>query len=227
MDFLRLQAEDYKPNFVEAEGEPRQINDLIGRHMRHKAVTRPADAMVALFFGNEVNAMAMLRHRPPFDFHMPGDAGPLDPEASIVPYGALRDMIGFRIQDRVKPFITEARARYDGPILIAPPPPPIPDENHILANPGGFREMAEKRGISPAPLRRKLWQLYCDVLREHAESAGAKLLPLPERAFDESGYFRKDFWHWDPTHGNFAYGELMIRHILSEVFSLTPERIAA
>lgn len=227
MDFLRLQADDYKPNFVEGKDGERKLNDLIGRHMRHKAVTRPADAIVSFLFGNEVNAVAMLRHRPDFDFHVPGDDTPVDSGVEIVPYGALRDMINFRVEDRVKPFVVEARAQFTGPIYVAPPPPPIPDEAHILANPGGFKDLAAERGVSPAPLRLKLWRLYCEILREQVEAAGGQMLELPAAAFDGDGYLKKDYWHWDPTHGNFAYGELIIRHILSALFSLTPERIAA
>lgn len=227
LDFLRFQAEAYKPNFVEDDAGGNVLNELIGRHMRHKSVRRPADAIVNFLFGNEVNAMALLRHNPPFDFHKPDDDAPVEKGAAIVPYGALRDMIGFRIEDRVTPFVREARSQYDGPIYVMPPPPPNPDAAHILANPGAFKDLAAKRGVAPPPLRRKMWRLYCDVLREKVEAAGAQILDPPKDAFDNEGYFRKDYWHWDPTHGNFAYGELVIRHILATLFALTPERGAS
>lgn len=227
-DFLRFQSDTYQPNFVESDAVGPVLNELIGRHIRHKAVRRPADAMVNFIFGNEVNAMALLRHRPEFDFHAPGsDGAPVGEGASIVPYGALRDMLGFRIDDRVTPFVVEARKHYDGPVYVCPPPPPIPDETHILANPGAFKAMARKRGVAPPPLRRKMWRLYCEVLREKVEAAGGQILEQSEATYDADGYFKKDYWHWDPTHGNFAYGEMVIRHILSTLFSLTPEKVAA
>ncbi|MGB0852484.1 MAG: hypothetical protein ACPGVA_05305 [Pikeienuella sp.] len=227
MNFLRLQADEYQPNFVDVAGGERKLNDLIGRHIRHKSVARPADAVVGFVYGNEVNSMAMLRFQPDFDFHFPGDETPVMPDAEVVPFGAIRDMIRFRIEDRISPYVAAARSGYEGKVCIVPPPPPIADEAHIRAHPGGFKAGMEARGISPAPLRLKLWRLYRDILREQVEAAGGQLLDVPPTASDADGFLKNDYWHWHPTQGNFVYGELMIRHILSALFAVSPERNAA
>ena len=114
-------------------------------------------------------------------------------------------MISFRVEDRVKPFVAEARAQYDGPIYVAPPPPPIPDEAHILANPGGFKDLAAERGVSPAPLRLKLWRLYCEVLREQVEAAGGPvLMSLPDRGLRCERIFQKGLLALGPNPRQFC-----------------------
>lgn len=52
----------------------------------------------------------------------------------------------------------------------------------------------------------------CELVHEHAASLGATVISVPEEAVDE-GYLGRAFQGSDETHGNAAYGEVMLRAI--------------
>lgn len=224
--FMRLQAETYKPNIVEDGGE-KALNPVIERHFKHRIKKYQPDAVAAFLMGNEMNAVVMLQHDEPFDFILPGDDEPPADGARIVPFAAMRALLEDRIEWNVARYLKMMRANYDGPILLTPPPPPIADASHIAAHPGAFGDLARKKGVSPAPLRRKVWRLYVEVLRGVVGDLDVTLAEPPAAAFDADGYFKSDYWHTDPTHGNPLYGRKVMEHVLSTLFNIEPERSAA
>jgi hypothetical protein len=57
-----------------------------------------------------------------------------------------------------------------------------------------------------------MWRLSARLLREAVENLGSRYLPAPVAARDADGFLRLEYAA-DPTHGNEAYGELLIRAI--------------
>jgi hypothetical protein len=95
------------------------------------------------------------------------------------------------------------------------PPPPKQDVDHILSNPDSDFTKAGilENGVSPAPLRLKLWELQMRVLRKLCEEWDVGLVPPPGEAVDSSGFLKRDYYAKDATHANAAYGELVLRQL--------------
>lgn len=92
-------------------------------------------------------------------------------------------------------------------------PPPIPDFDHIRKYPGIFRD---KIFMGPAPndLRMKLYQMQSKAIRALTDAQGAIFVdPAPE-LLDAGGFLRSDYFNTDPTHGNIAYGQVMLDELL-------------
>jgi hypothetical protein len=66
--------------------------------------------------------------------------------------------------------------------------------------------------VAGAGLRWRMWRLTSQLLRAEVAALGGIFLPVPAEACDQEGFLRLDHAA-DPTHGNEAYGELLIRAI--------------
>ena len=223
---MRLQIETLEPNIVTENGV-RRLNPEVVKRMRHVLRRQEPDAVAGFFMGNEVNAMTLVQHPRPFDFHWPEMELPVAEGAEIIPFGLIKEQMRHASTQNAELLIQGLREVYDGRFCILPPPPPNPSEKHIRAHPGRFGKLVRRHGISPAPLRLKMWMLYCQVLREEAPRAGAEVFDIPAQAFDANGFLDAAYWNPDPTHGNQAYGRLILTYLLDQIFSLSPERIPA
>jgi hypothetical protein len=94
-------------------------------------------------------------------------------------------------------------------LVILAPPPPIGDAEHITSQPGTFREMLAN-GVAPPETRVKLYDLQCRIHAEHAAALGAEFLPAPPEARKADGFLAPAYHGRDPTHGNAAYGRLVL-----------------
>lgn len=94
-------------------------------------------------------------------------------------------------------------------------PPPCGDENHIRTFPGVFRPRLSQ-GVSPMDLRRKLYDIQTDLFRQACTAIGVDFIDTPDNAVDAQGAMKREFWNRDPTHGNAAYGRLVLNQVLSK-----------
>lgn len=99
------------------------------------------------------------------------------------------------------------------PAVVVPPPPPIESESHILEHPGRFAKELTLYGVAPASVRLQAWAHQVQLIREVAVRCGLPFLDLPTGVFSGRGFLREQFVGIDPTHGNEAYGELIVRHV--------------
>lgn len=95
-------------------------------------------------------------------------------------------------------------------------PPPCGDEEHIRAYPGVFRPKMQY-GISPPPLRRKIYDVHTKIYRDECARLGIGYLEAPAAAVDERGMMKREFWCMDPTHGNALYGALVLEQIMATI----------
>lgn len=223
---LRLQTAQIGPNIIEENGH-RTLTDDVVRRVKHVTRRIEPDAICGFFMGNEVNALAMVNHERPFDFHWPEMEMPAMDGVEVIPFGLMKQQMRHLYQRNAGLFCAAVRKEYDGRILIVPPPPPNPSEQHIRSHPGKFGQLIRRHGLAPASVRLKMWMLYCEVLREEAAQSGAEVFNIPTNAFDQNGFFAETFWNNDPTHGNVTYGRLVLTSLLEKLFSLAPERIPA
>ncbi|MGR3792464.1 hypothetical protein [Vannielia sp. SX4] len=213
--FMRLNTKANEPNFSSG---PREITPNLKKRITFVLKREAPDEVVLATMGNEYNSIALLQHPEPFDFETP-----FGPEARLlgadpIPYSAIRRFVEDRARINVGLFINTFAEVYGGPIKVLPPPPPNPSEAHIRNNPGSFAERVKEHGVSPAPLRLKIWRLYVDILRQLAEDAGPRrveVADLPAEIFDDNGFLAERYWHRDPTHGNATYGHEVYRHLMA------------
>lgn len=95
------------------------------------------------------------------------------------------------------------------------PPPPIGDWEHIKHHPGAF---AGKIQCGPAPdaLRIALYRIQTDCFRSLAEKNGAMFIEPDPSTITPEGFLAKGYFNRDPTHGNAAYGKLMLKKVIDE-----------
>lgn len=178
------------------------IEDQIARH---------APRVASVVGGNVHNALTLMRHPRPFDFLLSGEDGPPPDEgAELIPEALVRATLTQKLQ----PDFARLRALSEiaGPVIHAESPPPIRDGAFIAARAEAwFRDRANGEiAVAGAGLRWRMWRLSSRLLREAVEGLGGHFLPVPAAVRDADGFLRLDFAA-DPTHGNEAYGEAVIR----------------
>ncbi len=89
------------------------------------------------------------------------------------------------------------------------PPPPAADAAHFRQFPGKFADKLGL-GISPDALRIQMYQIQTRSYQAFAHDLGANFVPNPALAIDPRGFLAREYWNTDPTHGNCAYGHLVL-----------------
>ena len=92
-------------------------------------------------------------------------------------------------------------------------PPPIGDEFHLRKYPGVFCDRLHL-GITPKAIRRKVYDIQCDIFRRKCAAIGVKFMEVPVQAVDHEGFLRPEYYNLDATHGNRAYGQLVLNQIV-------------
>ncbi|MBO0662528.1 GSCFA domain-containing protein [Jiella sp. CQZ9-1] len=119
-------------------------------------------------------------------------------------------------------FIQHSRA----PTFCLAAPAPKADEDHILRGAETpFREAGiENVGVTPAPVRLKLWELQQRTLTEFCAEIGVKFLPNPEGTRNADGFLEPAYYGRDSSHANVAYGGLVVEQLLAESSATVPVR---
>lgn len=205
---IHTQSELYAPEF-EGEAFGRKllaaIEDQIARH---------SPRVASVFGGNAHNLISLMRHPRPYDFRLGGgDAGPpLDPDAELLPESLVRGAL----EDRLRVDFLRLRLFREaaGSFIHLESPPPVLNDAFV-------RDRAEKyfrdhsgREIVPASpgLRWRVWRLNSRIIQEAVEELGCRFMPVPAEVQDADGFLRLDY-AGDPTHGNEAYGEAVLRKL--------------
>jgi hypothetical protein len=147
----------------------------------------------------------------PFDFILPeAPAAPLDAGADLVPADAVREVLRYQFKMRLK-ILKRLAAVAPGRIVQFAPPPPVSDT----------WLQARLAQSSPAPaelpnrwLRWKLWRLTTDLFRQQAVSLGERFVDSPPQSMDGDGFMRDEYVR-NATHGNTAFGALLLAQIRS------------
>lgn len=162
--------------------------------------------------GNFHNIFGLLELPQPIRIGCDGGAVPDDPARNFLPH----DLMRAHFERRLERPLQHAGAVHDrfagARFLWLCAPPPIADEAHLRANPGVFRARMHL-GLAPRDLRLALHAMQRDIYAARARAAGAEFLDPPVAARDAAGFLERAFWADDPTHGNAAYGRLVIEQI--------------
>lgn len=214
LHFVRLNHKTCLPNFA-TEAGTRKVHPDLQRRLRFVLNRDAPKALFLSLMGNEYNTIGMLKHPEPFDFHWPEMDLPADFSLHVIPFDLMKAQMRALADTNCLLFWRFFASNYSGPIYMVPPPPPIADEAHILSYPGAFADRVAEFGLSKPEFRLKMWKLYCEVLRESVADTTTTFVELPAEIF-EGNYLKSNYWMEDPTHGNEAYGALVLQAILAQ-----------
>ncbi len=102
------------------------------------------------------------------------------------------------------------------PVRVLPLPPPVGSNDWIQKNPGHFKAIFDKTGISSPEHRLGIYQLWLDAIRKEAAKQALDFIELPGDVFADGGFLSEQYCGDDPSHANVEYGLRML-HYLSQV----------
>jgi hypothetical protein len=106
-------------------------------------------------------------------------------------------------------------------IVLAPPP--FEDVELQIRRLGKSHDEVRDLPGAPAPASQRLdfWNAQCDAVRTAAMEFDVPVIGLPDDVFNASGFLREDCWgEWDLSHGNAAYGQRVMAHVLKTLAEL-------
>lgn len=202
------------------KGDIRLGNITFEGFLKLAAGLGPDDLVVSMIGGNQHAVYSTVQHRRRFDFYSP-DVPSIDKEASeIVPYHAIEAVFDTGLRSGDGRLLETLRSATAARIVHVLAPPPKEDKEHITRHhETAFKQDLPELGVSAAALRLKFWKLQSRILRQICSELNIEAMEPPKRAVDEGGFLRPEFYATDATHGNWRYGERVIR----EVERLYPE----
>jgi hypothetical protein len=170
--------------------------------------------LVLAFGGTEHNLIGLIETEPKFDFLYPPfedfDAG-----RSLIPSIAIESLLDSRIRSALQRAL-QVKSLFQCPVHVLAPPPPFFALDERAKLPSAFAPLIEA-GITPSSIRRKLYTVLCKVMNRAYEINGVNCIDAPPASHDDHGYLRRTLWDKDPTHGNAAYGKLVIEHLKEQL----------
>jgi hypothetical protein len=186
---------------------------------------KPEDLVVSMIGGNQHAVYSTIQHPQRFDFHSP-DIPSVDRSGELIPYRALKQVFvkGLRTGDGRS--LEALRSATVARVVHILPPPPKQDNEHIAQNHETlFAKDLPQLGVSSPELRLKFWKLQMRVLLRICQDLGIEVMKPPKRAVDEAGFLRQEFYANDATHGNWLYGERVLRDIERLYLNTSAERV--
>jgi hypothetical protein len=177
--------------------------------------------------GGEHVGISLFNNRP-FEVYMPDDdpQQEISRDCDIIPYDVLLATCAFHVLEPV-PFVQRIRSLSSLPMYhILPPPPPAAEECARDRVPPVFRDLIDKFGITPAPLRHKVWHICCTAARQTYQDMGISVIEPPAEALDERGFLAPQYAGADLVHANEAYGALVVDRMVSIAANHAPRASA-
>lgn len=173
---------------------------------------RDRKLVASMIGGNFYNTFGLIENVVRFDFAEPGETDfEADPDRQLISYMLMKHYFSDVMNRGFLGSIRFLRAHYGScKFLHVCSPPPISDNEHIAAHPGGVFRDKLHLGVAPSRLRRKLYDLHTLVICEFCQKEGVEMLPPPPQAITEDRFLARPYWKQDPTHANNAYGKLVL-----------------
>lgn len=220
-DALQRTPEPMKSRAIEALRISAEKNGkTIGDISLDQAVDRAAglarhDLLVTMLRGNQFNKMGLIQHPKAFDVMMQDICtGAVRPDAELIPLSAMRDLFrdtlrGGYGKDLLRFSLAKCR------VVCVAPPAPKEDAEHIMKGAETyFRDHGiADVGVTPAPLRLKLWALQQDALASFCAEHGMVFMTNPPGTRDEAGYLKRGYYAPDATHANADYAALLLEQL--------------
>jgi hypothetical protein len=203
-----------RPHIVNLDGRWRYNPECEAELSQLIARTRPA-AIVSMLQGEQAVAAGLIMPERRFDFYFPGEESCVpERDQEIVPYDLLFEICKADYQlvadllDRLRPSVTV-------PIFAFCPPPPIDDEDFILASNPKHANIADylaKRGLPATDWRYRIWKIHVAALRAIYEKRAVRFIEPPQEAIAANQCLDAQF-RSDVFHANAAYGHLLLQQV--------------
>lgn len=205
-------------NLLEVENLASLSLRKLAKHIARMSPFRRPRAVCLCLRGNDHNVYGVTENPDPFSLgHKEMGCVPeFGEERHFIPYQVMRDVFESPRTRRMASHIFEAfpgAARY-----WLCPPPPVDDWNYITSNPIIYSDVISY-GPAPKPLKKQLYRIQCDVLRDVATEAEADFIEPDSNLLDD-GFLRPQYCA-DPTHGNARYGEAMLNILRDRIGTVT------
>lgn len=201
IEIANLNARDPKLKLPEKFKMPGYLPDPAGRKL-----------VASMIGGNFHNTFGLIENVIRFDFSVPGEAD-FVPQADrqLISYELIRHYFTDVMNRGFLTHIKSLKEHYaPNRFILVCSPPPIPDSDFIAGNPGrAFRDRIHL-GVTPAKLRRKLYDLHTLVISEFCTRERIEMLPPPPGTVTVDGFLARQYWKDDPTHANRNYGLLVL-----------------
>jgi len=195
----------------------KQLGDLTVEEIASLLSTlEEKDMVVSMIGGNQHQVFSLVQHPVPFRMFTKGEIVRLnDLPAVTIPYNQIWEYFESGLSSRDGSRIKQLKAAVKCKIFHLVPPPPKEDSVHVLKRHEAkfINAGIQEKGVSPAPLRLKIWQLQVDVLEKLTAEWGVTLLPNPTGTRCEKGYLDQEYYANDATHANMKYGELVLSQL--------------
>lgn len=174
----------------------------------------PKDLVISMIGGNQHAVYSTIQHPQRFDFFCPDVASVEDGTVEFVPYRALEDLFEHGLRGGDGRSLAALRAATAARVVHVLPPPPKEDNEHIVRNHETlFARDLPLHGVSAPELRLKFWKLQAGILSRICKELRIKVMMPPSQAVNRAGFLTPDFYANDATHGNWVYGERVLREI--------------
>lgn len=163
------------------------------------------------FGGSEHSVFGLLEAPIKFDFMTESDAQ-IESGRDIIIYGLVRATLS----QAMRGFMNNTQSLcslFSSPVTHICTPPPFKSISEGAILPRRFQESLDL-GVSPASIRKKLYETHSSIARDFCSSLKIGFLDTPPGTTDDDGFLRNEFCSQDPTHANSLYGELVIKQIL-------------
>ena len=185
------------------------------------------DLVVSMVGGNQHAVYSTIQHPQRFDFFTPEAKTAVEPGATIIPYRVVEQIFDVGLRKGDGQLLQAIRAATAARVVHILPPPPKGDNEHITQyHESLFAKDLPELGVSSPELRLKFWNLQKGVLLQICAELGIEVVMPPKRAVDEAGFLRPEFYARDATHGNWLYGERILREVERLCRESSPERAA-
>ena len=201
---------------ISAEKNGKTIGDIsLDQAVNRAAGLARHDLLVTMLRGNQFNKMGLIQHPRAFDVMM-RDIGSADvrPGAELIPLSTMREFF----RDTLRGGYGKDLLRFmhgNCRVVCVAPPAPKEDAGHILKGAETyFREHGiADVGVTPAPLRLKLWALQQEALAKFCAEHGMVFMTNPPGTRDEAGYLKREYYAPDATHANADYAVLLLEQL--------------
>jgi hypothetical protein len=174
----------------------------------------PNDVVVSMIGGNQHAVYSTIQHPQRFDFFSPDVRVVEKGTAEIIPYRAIEDVFERGLRSGDGRSLEALRSATVARVVHVLPPPPKEDNEYIAQNHETlFATDLPQRGVSSPRLRLKFWHLQKRVLQRICRELGIDVITPPKRAVDDRGFLLPEFYANDATHGNWLYGERILRDV--------------
>lgn len=178
--------------------------------------------LLSMVQGNYYNQLGMVATDGAFDTVLPFAPDlPLDEDAELIPYAALRDMLLDQMAEMKSYVRLMSKGAFSHRTILAGTPPPVLDDTPI-------RTLLSKEAVEDPPsaphVRLKLWLLQNALMEEMCDGTPLVYIPgTPTDTQDKTGFLRSEYVK-DAVHANGEWSSLYLSKITSHLASLEVNR---